>query len=135
MRLPLITLLLLTGLAMAQATPSPSAQIPCPTVIPSAKALSQIKRIYVESFGDDPISKEMQSMVIDSLTSSKVLAVTENRDKADAILKGSTPAFDNLIWPHLDTYNWPHLINKDAGPVLQSLTVPAGMECRGRGGV
>src|ERR1039458_6200007 len=44
-------------------------------------------------------------------------------------------AFDNLIWPHLDTYNWPQLINKDAGPVLQSLTVPAGMECRGRGGV
>ena len=22
-----------------------------------------------------------------------------------------TFAFDNLIWPHLDTYNWPHLIN------------------------
>ena len=44
-------------------------------------------------------------------------------------------AFDNLIWPHLDTYNWPHLINKEAGPVRQSLTIPAGMECRGRGGV
>jgi hypothetical protein len=23
-------------------------------------------------------------------------------------------AFDNLTWPHLDTYIWPHLINKDA---------------------
>ena len=44
-------------------------------------------------------------------------------------------AFDNLIWPHFDTHNWPHLINKDAGPVRQRLTVPAGMECRGRGGV
>src|SRR2546427_627661 len=44
----------------------------------------------VESFGDDPISKEMQAMVVDSLTNSKVLAVTENKDKADAILKGST---------------------------------------------
>jgi hypothetical protein len=44
----------------------------------------------VESFGDDPISKEMQAMVVDSLSKSKVFAVTENRDKADAILKGST---------------------------------------------
>src|ERR1039457_458533 len=90
MRLTLITLLLLTGLAMAQATPSQSPQNPCPTVTTSGKALSQIKRIYVESFGDDPIAKEMQAMVVDSLTNSKVFAVTENRDKADAILKGST---------------------------------------------
>jgi hypothetical protein len=52
-----------------------------------------------------------------------------------ADLKSAASAFDNLIWPHFDTYNWPHLINKDAGPVRQSLTVPAGMECRGRGGV
>jgi len=28
-------------------------------------------------------------------------------------------AFDNLIWPRLDTYNWPHLINKDGCPVLR----------------
>ena len=92
MRLAPITLLLLTGLAVAQTTPSPSPspQNPCSTVVASGKALSQIKRIYVESFGDDPISKEMQAMVVDSLTNSKVFAVTENRDKADAILKGST---------------------------------------------
>ena|ERR1019366_10735740 len=51
------------------------------------------------------------------------------------VTQAAAGAFDNLIWPHLDTYNWPHLINKDAGPVRQSLTVPAGMECRGRGGV
>jgi hypothetical protein len=90
LRLTPITLLLLTGLAVAQTTPSPSPQNPCPTVVASGKALSQIKHIYVESFGDDPISKEMQAMVVDSLTNSKVFAVTENRDKADAILKGST---------------------------------------------
>jgi hypothetical protein len=85
-----IILLLLTGLAVAQTTPSPSPPSPCPAVVTTSKALSQIKRIYVESFGDDPISKEMQAMVVDSLTSSRVFGVTENRDKADAILKGST---------------------------------------------
>lgn len=90
MRLTPITILLLTGLSVAQVAPSPSPQNSGPTVVASGKALSQIKRIYVESFGDDPISKEMQAMVVDSLTKSKVFAVTENRDKADAILKGST---------------------------------------------
>jgi hypothetical protein len=90
MRLTPVTILLLAGLAVAQVTPSPSSQNSDPTVVASGKALSQIKRIYVESFGDDPISKEMQAMVVDSLTKSKVFAVTENRDKADAILKGST---------------------------------------------
>jgi len=44
----------------------------------------------MEIFVDDPISKEMQAMVLDSLTFCKVSAATENRDKADAILKGST---------------------------------------------
>jgi hypothetical protein len=90
MRLTPVTILLLAGLAVAQVTPSPSPQNSDPTVVASGKALSQIKRIYVESFGDDPISKEMQAMVVDSLSKSKVFAVTENRDKADAILKGST---------------------------------------------
>ena len=90
MRLTPVTILLLAGLAAAQVTPSPSPQNSDPTAVASGKALSQIKRIYVESFGDDPISKEMQAMVVDSLTNSKVFAVTENRDKADAILKGST---------------------------------------------
>ena len=90
MRLTPVLLLLLVGLAMGQATPSQFPQNPCPTVVPSGKALSEIKRIYVESFGNDPISKEMQAMVVDSLTNSKVFAVTENRDKADGILKGST---------------------------------------------
>jgi len=49
-----------------------------------------VKRVYVQSFGDDLISKEMQAMVVDSLTKSKRFAVTEDKDKADAILKGST---------------------------------------------
>src|ERR1019366_5747207 len=45
-----------------------------------------------------------------------------------------TGAFDNLIWPHLDTYNWPHLINKDAGPVRQKSYGPSrdGVQRKGR---
>jgi len=63
MRLTPVTILLLAGLAVAQVTPSPSSQNSDPTVVASGKALSQIKRIYVESFGDDPISNLLNSYI------------------------------------------------------------------------
>jgi curli biogenesis system outer membrane secretion channel CsgG len=67
--------------AQAAATPSKDAGAD-PT------ALLKVKRIYVESFGDDAISKEMQSMIVSSLVETKRFKVTENRERADAILKG-----------------------------------------------
>jgi curli biogenesis system outer membrane secretion channel CsgG len=51
-------------------------------------ALLKVKRIYVDSFGDDVISRELQSMIVSSLVATKRFKVTENRDKADAVLKG-----------------------------------------------
>jgi curli biogenesis system outer membrane secretion channel CsgG len=95
----LIGIFLLTTCAGAQTqapvvdqNKSPATQ-PCPdlTVKPGhgqAVQLNAVKKIFVESFGDDPISKEMQSMIVSSLVNSKQFKVTENRDKADAILKG-----------------------------------------------
>lgn len=53
-----------------------------------AVQLSAVRRIFVESFGDDPISKEMQSMIVSSLVGMKKFVVTENPRRADAILKG-----------------------------------------------
>jgi len=52
------------------------------------RALLKVRRIYVDSFGDDTISKELQSMIVSSLVATKRFKVTENRDHADAILKG-----------------------------------------------
>jgi len=54
-----------------------------------ATKLLKVRRIYVESFGDDAISKQLQAMVIDSLAKSKRFILTENKDKADAVLKGA----------------------------------------------
>ena len=51
--------------------------------------LLRVKRIYVDSFGDDSISKQVQAMVINSLSESKRFIITENKDKADAVLKGT----------------------------------------------
>jgi len=53
-----------------------------------AAKLLNVKRIFVESFGDDEESKSLQAMVINALDGSKRFIVTENKDKADAILKG-----------------------------------------------
>jgi curli biogenesis system outer membrane secretion channel CsgG len=50
--------------------------------------LLKVKRIYVDTFGDDAISKEMQSMIVSSLVATKRFKVTENRERADAIFKG-----------------------------------------------
>lgn len=53
-----------------------------------AAKLLKIRRIYVDNFGDDAISRQLQAMVIDALTQSKRFIITENKEKADAVLKG-----------------------------------------------
>jgi hypothetical protein len=54
-----------------------------------ATKLLGVKRIYVDSFGDDLQSKQLQAMVMSSLAESKKFIITENKEKADAVLKGS----------------------------------------------
>jgi curli biogenesis system outer membrane secretion channel CsgG len=64
--------------------------------------LLKVRRIFVESFGDDVTSKQLQAMVINALVESKRFIVTENKDKADAILKGTglEKTSHNLSRPH-----------------------------------
>src|SRR5437899_7059811 len=47
-----------------------------------------IKEGYVEGFGDDKESQQLQAMVISALVSTKRFIITENKEKADATLKG-----------------------------------------------
>jgi curli biogenesis system outer membrane secretion channel CsgG len=80
------------GAPAAPASTTSSTQAASPSSKPSADAdpaeLLKVKRIYVDSFGDDVISKEMQLMIVSSLVETKRFKVTENRERADAILKG-----------------------------------------------
>ncbi len=83
-------------LAQAPATPPPQQPASAPQAKPPtsidpeiAAKLLKVKRIYVEAFGDDKDSQQLQAMVINGLSLSKRFIVTENREKADAILKGS----------------------------------------------
>jgi len=50
--------------------------------------LKVVRRIYVDSFGDDAVAKQIQAMVISSLAETKRFVITENKEKADAVLKG-----------------------------------------------
>ena len=56
---------------------------------PSVTSVKDVKRIFVDSFGDDPIAQQIQAMVVAQLLQSQKFVVTENRAKADAILKGA----------------------------------------------
>lgn len=89
--LPLIATVVFAGLAAYCQTTGPDTIVPKP--VPDLRTelavkLLNVKRVYVESFGDDEISKSLQAMVINALDESKRFIVTENKEKADAILKG-----------------------------------------------
>ena len=69
---------------------NPSQTSPQQKIDPEIAArLLKVKRIYVESFGDDKESQQLQAMIINALVVTKRFIVTENKDKADAALKGA----------------------------------------------
>lgn len=87
-------------LAVVQATARPAegpTAAPSPSVDPNPGAISatlqtkllKVTRIYIDDFGDDPAAKQIQAMVVNSISESKKFIITENKEKADAILKGT----------------------------------------------
>jgi hypothetical protein len=82
---------LLLQFAHAQTTESKTGQAKIQSQVEAELTgkLLNAKRIYCESFGDDGINKTLQAMVIDALRASKRFIITENKEKADLILKGA----------------------------------------------
>jgi curli biogenesis system outer membrane secretion channel CsgG len=79
----------IAGFCQTQSLGSAPAPSPTPdTRSELAAELVSVKRVYVDSFGDDDLSKSLQAMVVNALDASKRFIVTENKDRADAILKG-----------------------------------------------
>jgi curli biogenesis system outer membrane secretion channel CsgG len=79
-----MTAALLLLCALTVGPPPPFLQAPAAP----AAALTSVKRIYVESFGTDADSRQIQAIVVTALVDSKRFVVTENKDRADAILRG-----------------------------------------------
>lgn len=51
--------------------------------------LGSVKRIFVDQLGGGHASDQMRDMIIAALQNSKLFVITENQDRADAILRGS----------------------------------------------
>ena len=58
-------------------------------IVENPPDLGQVKRIYVDQLGGGHTSDQMRDMIIAALQNSKLFVITENQDRADAILRGS----------------------------------------------
>jgi hypothetical protein len=52
-------------------------------------ALARVRRIYVDQLGGGRVSDQMQDMIVAAVQNTGLFVITENRERADAILKGS----------------------------------------------
>jgi hypothetical protein len=52
--------------------------------------LARVRRIYIEPLGGGHDSDQMRDMIISALQNSKLFIVTDNLDRADATLRGSS---------------------------------------------
>ena len=59
-------------------------------VQPVQASLASVRRIYVDQLGGGKTSDQMRDMVIASLQNSGLFVITENPERADASLKGSS---------------------------------------------
>jgi hypothetical protein len=56
----------------------------------SAPNLARVRRIYVERLGGGSDSDQMRDMIITALQNSKLFVITDNVERADATLRGSS---------------------------------------------
>jgi len=57
--------------------------------VPAPQDLAHVKKIYVDQLGGGHTSDQMRDMIIAALENSKLFAITENQERADAVLRGS----------------------------------------------
>lgn len=70
----------------------------------------QVKRVYVDKFGGPESAAQIRDMLISSLQRARLFIITENPERADAVLRGSG---EDLIFT--DTFQSGDSIGADAG--------------------
>jgi len=69
---------------------APAAKVPAPAVeTQTLRQLLTLKRVFVDRFSGGETAAQMRDMIIASLENSGLFVLTENQEKADAILRGS----------------------------------------------
>ena len=90
--LPLVLAAMVFGPSDPVPAPAPAAP---PTATSSAvetdglRQLLALRRVYVDRFSGGETAAQIRDMVINGLQGSKLFVITENQEKADAILRGS----------------------------------------------
>jgi len=59
------------------------------STVPSAESLLAVKRVYVASLGGGTQADALRELIIASLNSTKLFVLTDNPERADAVLKGA----------------------------------------------
>jgi len=78
--------------AMMCATSDPPPAPPAPRSVADDDNLRQllgVRRVFVDRFGGGETAAQMRDMIINGLQGSKLFVITENQERADAILRGS----------------------------------------------
>jgi hypothetical protein len=93
-------------------------QQPAPAPPPEdAAQLLGIKRVYVDRLTGGDSAAQLRDLIIASLQSTRLFVITENQDRADAIIRG---AAEDLVFT--DTYATSDGVNASAGVGLGSST-------------
>ena len=99
MKVPLILLL-----AVAAGVPSgPGADDPPPPAAIEAAGLRQlltIRRVYVDRLTGGETAAQMRDILISSLEGAKLFILTENQERADAVLRGAS---EDLVFTEVHT--------------------------------
>src|SRR5499427_10705003 len=89
-------LLCFAAFACAQEPPPPRlVASPLPGQDDLSQQLLTIKRVYVDRLTGGETAAQMRDLVISALQNSKLFILTENSDRADAVLRG---AAEDLIY-------------------------------------
>ncbi|MGH7246507.1 MAG: hypothetical protein ACREH9_00235, partial [Pseudomonadota bacterium] len=81
---------------------------PDPPGDPGAELIA-VKRIFVDKLSGGPTAEQIRDMIITAIQSTKLFVITENEDRADAVLRGSA---EDLLYT--DTFNSSDSINAHA---------------------
>jgi hypothetical protein len=77
-------------LKMSDPAPPPAPPVqPAEVETDSLRQLLTVRRVFVDRFSGGETAAQMRDMIINGLQGSKLFVITENQDKADAILRGS----------------------------------------------
>ncbi|HVV47627.1 MAG TPA: hypothetical protein VHC72_20590 [Bryobacteraceae bacterium] len=95
----MILLLLLFGLAADAQTPQPP---PSDIEASSLRQLLNIHRVYVDHLTGGETAAQMRDIIISSLEGADLFIITENPDRADAVMRG---AAEDLVFTDVHSSN------------------------------